>query len=231
MSLFLLCKWDYLNHFSRSHIYALIYDIRWSVFKWVFFSCRPFLKPLLSLLQYCFCFMLWFLFYVLFYVPGMWDLSFLNQGSNPHPLHWKSKSHPLDHQGSPTVFVFKGKIPSSCMESVLREDERTQGREGLTCVPSKHSTNSIAILQWTGYQVDIHFKPNLIFTTSAWADLDLIILLLHYKVCSQFKNDSSLIDPSCYALNEQWWLIFSPVLKSGILQALTSSLLFIWVLS
>ena len=141
--------------------------------------------------------------HVLFYVPGMWDLSFLNQGSNPHPLYWKAKSYPLDHQGSPTVFIFKGKIPSSCMESVLREDERNpgKGRLNLRSQQAQHKFNS---------QVDIHFKPNLIFTTSAWADLDLIILLLHYKVCSQFKNDSSLIDPSCYALNEQWWLIFSP---------------------
>jgi len=26
---------------------------------------------------------------------------FLNQGSNPRPLHWQEDSYPLDHQGSP----------------------------------------------------------------------------------------------------------------------------------
>jgi len=138
--------------------------------------------------------------------------------------HWTTRE-------VPQCLFLKVKFQAAVWRVFSERMRGTQGREGLTCVPSKHSTNSIAILQWTGYQVDIHFKPNLIFTTSAWADLDLIILLLHYKVCSQFKNDSSLIDPSCYALNEQWWLIFSPVLKSGILQALTSNLLFIWVLS
>ena len=29
------------------------------------------------------------------------------QGSNPHPLHWKAKSQPLDRQGSPPLlFLF-----------------------------------------------------------------------------------------------------------------------------
>ena len=36
----------------------------------IFFWCGPFLKSLLNLLQYCFCFMLWF-----FGHWGMWDLS------------------------------------------------------------------------------------------------------------------------------------------------------------
>ena len=29
---------------------------------------------------------------------------FLDQGSNPHLLHWQSDSYPLHHQGSPTLF-------------------------------------------------------------------------------------------------------------------------------
>ena len=33
------------------------------------------------------------------------DSSFPNQGSNPHPLDWKSKSLPLDHQGSFLIFL------------------------------------------------------------------------------------------------------------------------------
>ena len=30
------------------------------------------------------------------------------QGSNPHLLHWKAKSQPLDHQGSPLFDALKG---------------------------------------------------------------------------------------------------------------------------
>ena len=44
------------------------------------------------------------LFYVLAFGPrGMWDLKIPDQGSNPHPLHWKTKSQPLDCRGSPGV--------------------------------------------------------------------------------------------------------------------------------
>ena len=39
---------------------------------------------LLNLLQYCFCFMLWFFGYE---APPNPD-----QGLNPYPLHWKAKS-------------------------------------------------------------------------------------------------------------------------------------------
>ena len=57
--------------------------------------CVPFKKSLLNLLQYCFCFMFWCL--------GCEACGILvpDQGSNPHPLHWKAKSQPLDQQGSP----------------------------------------------------------------------------------------------------------------------------------
>ena len=36
-----------------------------------------------------------------FWLQDRWDLSFPNQGANPHHLLWKAKSHPLDQQGSP----------------------------------------------------------------------------------------------------------------------------------
>ena len=31
---------------------------------------------------------------------------FLDQGSNPCPLHWQADSQPLRHQGSPNIFFF-----------------------------------------------------------------------------------------------------------------------------
>ena len=31
---------------------------------------------------------------------------FPDQGLNPHPLHWKADSLPLDHQGSPSIRFF-----------------------------------------------------------------------------------------------------------------------------
>ena len=52
-----------------------------------FFWCGPFLKSLLTLLQYCFCFMFWVFLaarHVGSYLP--------DQGANPHPLHWKVRS-------------------------------------------------------------------------------------------------------------------------------------------
>ena len=39
----------------------------------------------------------------------LWQLveyQFHNQGSNWIPLHWKTDSQPLDHQGSPSSFHF-----------------------------------------------------------------------------------------------------------------------------
>ena len=44
----------------------------------------PFLKSLLNLLQYCFCFMFWFF--------GHEARGLLAPQPNPHPLHWKAKS-------------------------------------------------------------------------------------------------------------------------------------------
>ena len=33
-----------------------------------------------------------------------------DQGSNPHPLHWKVKSQPMDRQGSPTTDYYQMQI-------------------------------------------------------------------------------------------------------------------------
>ena len=49
-------------------------------------SPGPFLKSLLNLLQYCFCFMFWF------FGHEACGILAPNQGSNPHSLHWKAKS-------------------------------------------------------------------------------------------------------------------------------------------
>ena len=48
------------------------------------------LKPLLNLLQYCFCFMFWF-----FGQRGRWD------PSSPQPMHWNGDSQPREDEGSP----------------------------------------------------------------------------------------------------------------------------------
>ena len=47
------------------------------------------------------------LFYVLVF-SAMRHVGFLlpDKGSNPHVLHWKAKSYPLNHQGSPLKWVY-----------------------------------------------------------------------------------------------------------------------------
>ena len=41
----------------------------------------------------------------------------LEQGSNPHPLHWQADSQPLRHQGSPTFNVLMSYFISFCFVS------------------------------------------------------------------------------------------------------------------
>ena len=60
------------------------------------FWCRPFLKSLLNLLQYCFCFMFWF-----FGLQGMWNLRSLIRDwtwtpciGRWTPNHWTSREIP-----------------------------------------------------------------------------------------------------------------------------------------
>ena len=45
-----------------------------------------------------------------FWVWSVWD-----QGLNPQPLHWKVKSKPLDHQGSPSGTVYSAGILWLCL--------------------------------------------------------------------------------------------------------------------
>ena len=62
-----------------TNIEALFF-LFWSLFCCFFFCCGPFLKSLLNLLQYCFCFMFWF-----FYWEACVGSSLPNQGLNVHP--------------------------------------------------------------------------------------------------------------------------------------------------
>ena len=60
------------------------------------------LKSLLNLLQYCFCCLS-----SDFLTMRHEESQLLNQGSKPHLLHWKVKSYPLNHQGSPYTLASK----------------------------------------------------------------------------------------------------------------------------
>ena len=65
-----------------------------------FFWRGPFLKSLLlNLLHYCFCLCLGPL------AARHVGSQLSDQGSNPHPLHWKAKSQPLDCQGTLTAVL------------------------------------------------------------------------------------------------------------------------------
>ena len=55
-----------------------------------FFLCESFLKSLLNLLQYCFCYV--FLYLAMRHVGSQLP----HQGLNSQPLHWKVKSQTLD---------------------------------------------------------------------------------------------------------------------------------------
>ena len=86
--------WEYLLNLAE-----------WSIFLKIFW-CKPFLKPLLNLLQYRFCFMFsCFLLFFFFFLQDMWYLSSLTR-DQPHPLHWKAKSYALDHQGNLWMLAF-----------------------------------------------------------------------------------------------------------------------------
>ena len=91
------------------------------LFKIFFFDVGHFLKFLLNLLQYCFCFMFCF---VLFLATRQMGSQLPSQGSNPRPRHWKVKSQPLDHQGSPSGIllgqrtVIHGQPPAGGLHSV-----------------------------------------------------------------------------------------------------------------
>ena len=86
------------------------------------------LKPLLKLWQCCLCFMFWF-----FWLWGMWDLA-PQPEIEPHTfLHWKAKSLPLDHQGSPMEGSF---VISEELHWLLfsRRALWRRGQEGISCI-------------------------------------------------------------------------------------------------
>ena len=62
-----------------------------------------FLKSLLNLLQYCFCFML------CLFGRKACGLLAPQPGVEPAPPHWKAKCKPLDHQGSPPSLSLIGR--------------------------------------------------------------------------------------------------------------------------
>ena len=73
-----------------------------------FFKYGPFVKILLSLLQYCcniYIYVYIYIYIYIYYVLGFLAMRHVeslltDQRSNPYPLHWKVKSWPLDHHGS-----------------------------------------------------------------------------------------------------------------------------------
>ena len=74
-------------------------DIKFYLFFLKIFLCEPFLKSLLNLLQYCFCFMFWF-----FWPWDMWDLSSLTRDQTHTPCirrqslnHWTAREVPCGH--------------------------------------------------------------------------------------------------------------------------------------
>ena len=67
------------------------------IFK-IFFLHTPFLKSLLNLLQYCFCFTFWFIDQV------ACESLAPRPKIEPTPPHWKEKSQPLGRQGSLCYF-------------------------------------------------------------------------------------------------------------------------------
>ena len=69
----------------------------------IFFLCGPFLK---SLFNFLFKIASALYFLVLFLAMGHGGSCLSDQGSHLHPLRWKAKSQPLDHQKSPFICIF-----------------------------------------------------------------------------------------------------------------------------
>ena len=80
---------------------APVLILKSSFFFKIFFLCGSFLKFSLNLLQYCFCHSYSGLLALRHVGSYLWD-----QELKPPP-HWKAKSQPLNHQGSPTNLFFK----------------------------------------------------------------------------------------------------------------------------
>ena len=57
------------------------------------------------------------IFFFFFFAVRHMGSQFPDQGSNPHPLHLKATSSPLDHQGSPCLFsLLKDFVHSRCQD-------------------------------------------------------------------------------------------------------------------
>ena len=106
------------------------------------FWCRPyygpFLKSLLKLLPYCFCFMFWF-----FWPLGMWDLTCArDQTCAPHS--GSVESQPLDLQGGPRSGDF-----SECHQDQERREAAvtTKKLKILKTNPSLHPNSERAVVK------------------------------------------------------------------------------------
>ena len=64
------------------------------------------------------------------------ESSFPNKGLNPHHLHWKAKSQPLDQQGSPSYWLYWTKVTK---ETVRVGSGREVQEEGNICMPMTDS--------------------------------------------------------------------------------------------
>ena len=94
------------NLFLKFFKKMIFFFLMWTIFK-VFIECVTILL----------------LFYVLIFGP---EILALASGMNPHPLDWKSKSQPLDSQGSPVIpsYMLNSQIPidhalASFLQSIL----------------------------------------------------------------------------------------------------------------
>ena len=75
-----------------------------------FFWYGPFLKSLLHLLQYFFCFMSWFFCFLFFFSLTACGTFALDQGSNPHPLHLEGEILTTGPSGKSPSLLKSGNI-------------------------------------------------------------------------------------------------------------------------
>ena len=96
-----------------------------------FFGCGPFLKSLLNLLQYCFCFIFWF-----FWPWGMWDLRSL----------WRVEPSPSALKGEVLITGPQGKSPNCFLKHFLPAvTEAKRGRVFFRTFVLLLSINSVLI--------------------------------------------------------------------------------------
>ena len=121
-------------------------------FLFFFFWRGSFLKSLLNLLQHCFCFVF------RFFGGKAYRLLAPQPGIKLNPLHWKVKSSPLDHQGSPSpdsskVFILRPAPSSLCAISMVPWERDRAGDKLLQRPQSslnKLSLKSRLLTGWLG---------------------------------------------------------------------------------